>query len=97
MNDATIPDETRRRLEVLKSSVDIALKTLEEYDDLLQQVRDGSYRALTTDHVRDIMMVMEYVADGSAYNAYVNGVSVQDWAARLHRLLREEFPDITQY
>jgi hypothetical protein len=96
VNDVTIPDETRRRLEVLKSSVDVALQTLDAYSDVLKEVVDGSYRTLPTRHIRDIMMVLEHVADGTAYNAYVDGVEVQTWASRLHELLRHEFPDITQ-
>lgn len=87
-------DETRRRLDVLKAGVDVALKTLAEYNDLLTQTVDNSYRSLTTDQVRNVMMVLEYVAEGSAYNAYVDGVEVQEWARRLYKDLHAEFPDI---
>jgi hypothetical protein len=81
----------------MRSSVDIALTTLDEYSDLLVEAGDtGDYQALPTRHLRDVMMVLEHVADGSAYNRFVDGVSVQDWAARLHALLVEEFPNITQ-
>lgn len=94
-HDKVITDETRRRMAVMRLSVDMALKTLEEYDDLLQQMMDGSYYPLPAHHIRNIMMVLEFVADGTAYNAYVDGVDVQTWASRLHKLLRDEFPSIT--
>ena len=96
-SDTIHRDELQRRLEVMRSSVDIALKTLDDYSDLLVEAGDAAdYRALPTRHLRDIMMVMEAVAEGRAYRSYVDGVSVQDWAKRLHALLTEEFPDITQ-
>lgn len=96
-SDTIHRDELRRRLEVMRSSVDIALKTLDDYSDLLVEAGDAAdYRALPTRHVRDIMMVLEHTARGIAYNAYVDGVDVQEWARRLHELLINEFPDITQ-
>lgn len=94
--DKVITDETRRRMAVMRLSVDMALKTLEEYDDLLRQVTDGSYYPLPAHHIREIMTVLEHVADGVVENAYVDGVSVRVKASRLHELLQHEFPDITQ-
>jgi hypothetical protein len=92
--NAEASSERARRLEVLKQGVDVALKTLSEYNELLAQTVDDSFRSLTTDQVRNVMMVLEYVAEGSAYNAYVNGVEVQEWARRLYKDLHAEFPDI---
>lgn len=90
MNDA-VSDERARRLEVLKQGVDVALQTLGEYNDLLTQTVDDSFRALTTDQVRNVMRVLECVADDVSY---LNGVEIQEWARRLYKDLHAEFPDI---
>lgn len=96
MSSSVTADETRRRLEVLRAGVDVALKTLDEYGELLAKEADASVRAVSTTQLRDIMMVLEFTADGMANNAFVDGVDVRVWAKRLHTQLAEEFPDIVQ-
>jgi len=83
-------DERRRRLEVLKVGVDVALATIDEYADLLQDTVDNTYRAVTTHQLRSIMLVLEYVTE----KMQPSDVAIDELARLLYRDLHAEFPDI---